>query len=115
MNISLLLLIMICFIGMISPGPDFILVTKNDAFISQTTGFSYCLRYCYRMSFPRYLLHFGIGVHYYSKYCSLYHDKIRRRVLFNLSWIKRLKIQAIHENKAGLFFSEKYNGLKSLY
>lgn len=29
MNISLLLLIMICFIGMISPGPDFILVTKN--------------------------------------------------------------------------------------
>ncbi len=29
MNISLLLLIMICFIGMISPGPDFLLVTKN--------------------------------------------------------------------------------------
>ncbi|AWN75305.1 LysE family translocator [Legionella anisa] len=29
MNISMLLLIMICFIGMISPGPDFILVTKN--------------------------------------------------------------------------------------
>lgn len=29
MNISLLLLTVICFIGMISPGPDFILVTKN--------------------------------------------------------------------------------------
>lgn len=29
MNISLFLLITICFIGMISPGPDFILVTKN--------------------------------------------------------------------------------------
>lgn len=29
MNISLLLLIMICFIGMISPGPDFLLVSKN--------------------------------------------------------------------------------------
>ncbi|QMT61195.1 LysE family translocator [Legionella sp. PC997] len=32
MNISLLLLMMICFIGMISPGPDFILVTKNAFF-----------------------------------------------------------------------------------
>ncbi|CAM2741787.1 LysE type translocator [Legionella steigerwaltii] len=29
MNISLLLLTVICFIAMISPGPDFILVTKN--------------------------------------------------------------------------------------
>ncbi|KTC82447.1 LysE family translocator [Legionella cherrii] len=29
MNISVLLLTVICFIGMISPGPDFILVTKN--------------------------------------------------------------------------------------
>lgn len=29
MNISLLFLTLICFIGMISPGPDFILVTKN--------------------------------------------------------------------------------------
>ncbi|MGL5742125.1 MAG: LysE family translocator [Legionella sp.] len=29
MNISLFLLIVICFIGMISPGPDFLLVTKN--------------------------------------------------------------------------------------
>lgn len=29
MNVSLLLLILICFIGMISPGPDFLLVTKN--------------------------------------------------------------------------------------
>ncbi|MCW8442656.1 LysE family translocator [Fluoribacter gormanii] len=32
MNISLFLLMMICFIGMISPGPDFILVTKNALF-----------------------------------------------------------------------------------
>src|SRR5471030_649289 len=29
MNISLLMLISICFIGMVSPGPDFLLVTKN--------------------------------------------------------------------------------------
>ncbi|KTD06011.1 LysE type translocator [Legionella gratiana] len=29
MHISLLLLILVCFIGMISPGPDFLLVTKN--------------------------------------------------------------------------------------
>jgi len=29
MNVSLLLLISICFIGMVSPGPDFLLVTKN--------------------------------------------------------------------------------------
>lgn len=29
MNISLLLLTFICFIGMLSPGPDFILVTRN--------------------------------------------------------------------------------------
>lgn len=29
MNVSLVLLILICFIGMISPGPDFLLVTKN--------------------------------------------------------------------------------------
>ena len=30
MNTSLLLLILICFIGMVSPGPDFLLVTKNS-------------------------------------------------------------------------------------
>lgn len=29
MNVSFFLLILICFIGMISPGPDFLLITKN--------------------------------------------------------------------------------------